>query len=187
MLITNNIYQTQRKNNRISWPFQWFSELTEYRIQRQEENKLSVYADDLILFLTNVPVFKGSNVGNKLIGVLYKLNMGCNYQFVWFLLEVTINKLTITITLVFSTIHLHTIFGLVIPPPPLYNLIFHFIFCSVSCLGMNYVLMGKVDQQGNGLLSPSSFTLLYKPIHAKALASLSRKSCWRHSSIQQSH
>ncbi|XP_056156494.1 procollagen C-endopeptidase enhancer b [Lampris incognitus] len=43
--------------------------------------------------------------------------------------------------------------------------------------GLNYVLMGKVDAQGKGLLSPSSFTLLYKPIHAKALANLARQSC----------
>uniref|UniRef100_A0A3Q3H1V8 Procollagen C-endopeptidase enhancer b n=1 Tax=Labrus bergylta TaxID=56723 RepID=A0A3Q3H1V8_9LABR len=41
----------------------------------------------------------------------------------------------------------------------------------------NYVLMGKVDAQGNGLLTPSSFTLLYKPIHTKALLNLSKKSC----------
>uniref|UniRef100_A0A3P8UFI3 Procollagen C-endopeptidase enhancer b n=1 Tax=Cynoglossus semilaevis TaxID=244447 RepID=A0A3P8UFI3_CYNSE len=43
--------------------------------------------------------------------------------------------------------------------------------------GQNYVMMGKVDAQGNGQLSPSSFTLLYKPIHAKALTLLSKKSC----------
>ncbi|XP_069375307.1 procollagen C-endopeptidase enhancer b [Paralichthys olivaceus] len=43
--------------------------------------------------------------------------------------------------------------------------------------GQNFVLMGKVDAQGNGHLSPSSFTLLYKPIHGKALAALTRKSC----------
>ncbi|KAG7520866.1 procollagen C-endopeptidase enhancer 2-like [Solea senegalensis] len=49
--------------------------------------------------------------------------------------------------------------------------------CPGLSKGLNYVLMGKVDAQGNGQLSPSSFTLLYKPIHAKALALLSRKSC----------
>ncbi|GAA6216341.1 procollagen C-endopeptidase enhancer 2-like [Lates japonicus] len=49
--------------------------------------------------------------------------------------------------------------------------------CPGITKGLNYVLMGKVDPQGNGHLSPSSFTLLFKPIHAKALASLSRKSC----------
>lgn len=43
--------------------------------------------------------------------------------------------------------------------------------------GLNYVLMGNVDAQGNGLLTPSSFTLLYKPVHAKALANLSRSAC----------
>nr|XP_046235897.1 procollagen C-endopeptidase enhancer b [Scatophagus argus] len=49
--------------------------------------------------------------------------------------------------------------------------------CPGLTKGQNYVLMGKVDEQGNGHLTPSSFTLLYKPIHAKALASLSRKPC----------
>ncbi|XP_071374795.1 procollagen C-endopeptidase enhancer 2-like isoform X2 [Centroberyx affinis] len=49
--------------------------------------------------------------------------------------------------------------------------------CPGLSKGLNYVLMGKVDAQGNGLLSPSSFSLLYKPIHAKALANLSRKPC----------
>nr|XP_020466972.1 procollagen C-endopeptidase enhancer 2-like isoform X2 [Monopterus albus] len=49
--------------------------------------------------------------------------------------------------------------------------------CPGLTKGLNYVLMGKVDTQGNGHLSPSSFTLLYKPIHTKALESLSRKPC----------
>uniref|UniRef100_A0A8C3AG04 Procollagen C-endopeptidase enhancer b n=1 Tax=Cyclopterus lumpus TaxID=8103 RepID=A0A8C3AG04_CYCLU len=49
--------------------------------------------------------------------------------------------------------------------------------CPGLIKGRNYVLMGKVDTQGNGLLSPSSFSLLYKPIHAKALANLLRKPC----------
>ncbi|XP_045920845.1 procollagen C-endopeptidase enhancer b isoform X2 [Micropterus dolomieu] len=49
--------------------------------------------------------------------------------------------------------------------------------CPGLIKGQNYVLMGKVDAQGNGLLSPSSFTLLYKPIHTKALANLARKPC----------
>uniref|UniRef100_A0A3Q3X3Q9 Uncharacterized protein n=1 Tax=Mola mola TaxID=94237 RepID=A0A3Q3X3Q9_MOLML len=49
--------------------------------------------------------------------------------------------------------------------------------CPGLTKGLNYVLMGNVDAHGNGLLSPSSFTLLYKPIHAKALANLARKAC----------
>ncbi|XP_041840874.1 procollagen C-endopeptidase enhancer b [Melanotaenia boesemani] len=49
--------------------------------------------------------------------------------------------------------------------------------CPGLIKGSNYVLMGKVDAQGNGHLNPSSFTLLYKPIHTKALDILSRKSC----------
>ncbi|XP_019711727.1 procollagen C-endopeptidase enhancer 2-like [Hippocampus comes] len=43
--------------------------------------------------------------------------------------------------------------------------------------GQNYVLMGKVDAQGKGLLTPSSFALLYRPVHAKALANLAAKGC----------
>ncbi|TNN58885.1 Procollagen C-endopeptidase enhancer 1 [Liparis tanakae] len=49
--------------------------------------------------------------------------------------------------------------------------------CPGLLKGRNYVLMGKMDSQGTGLLSPSSFSLLYKPIHAKALANLLRKPC----------
>ncbi|KAM6909565.1 procollagen C-endopeptidase enhancer b [Xenentodon cancila] len=49
--------------------------------------------------------------------------------------------------------------------------------CPGIIKGRNYVLMGKIDTDGSGHLSPSSFTLLYKPIHAKALDILSRKSC----------
>ncbi|XP_061565524.1 procollagen C-endopeptidase enhancer 2-like [Cololabis saira] len=49
--------------------------------------------------------------------------------------------------------------------------------CPAVIKGRNYVLMGKIDTLGHGHLSPSSFTLLYKPIHAKALDVLSRKSC----------
>ncbi|XP_067117684.1 procollagen C-endopeptidase enhancer b [Osmerus mordax] len=43
--------------------------------------------------------------------------------------------------------------------------------------GANYVLMGQVDAEGRGLLNPSSFSLLYKAVHAKTLASLARKPC----------
>ncbi|XP_041738201.1 procollagen C-endopeptidase enhancer 2 isoform X2 [Coregonus clupeaformis] len=43
--------------------------------------------------------------------------------------------------------------------------------------GANYVLMGDVDLQGRGLLTPSSFALLYKAVHAKALANLARQPC----------
>uniref|UniRef100_A0A667Z7Q0 Procollagen C-endopeptidase enhancer b n=1 Tax=Myripristis murdjan TaxID=586833 RepID=A0A667Z7Q0_9TELE len=49
--------------------------------------------------------------------------------------------------------------------------------CPSLSKGLNYVLMGEVDAQGNGLLSPSSFTLLYKPVHGKALANLARQQC----------
>lgn len=56
----------------------------------------------------------------------------------------------------------------------------------LSFLGWNYVLMGKVDSQGNGQLTPSSFALLYRPIHDKALANLARKPCWHHNPFHQS-
>ncbi|CDQ96286.1 unnamed protein product [Oncorhynchus mykiss] len=49
--------------------------------------------------------------------------------------------------------------------------------CPSLRKGANYVLMGKVDVQGRGLLNPSSFALLYKAVHAKALANLARQSC----------
>ncbi|XP_061769737.1 procollagen C-endopeptidase enhancer b isoform X1 [Nerophis ophidion] len=49
--------------------------------------------------------------------------------------------------------------------------------CPGLTKGQNYVLMGKVDAQGKGILTPSSFSLLYKPVHGKALVTLSRKAC----------
>ncbi|XP_011485837.1 procollagen C-endopeptidase enhancer 2 [Oryzias latipes] len=49
--------------------------------------------------------------------------------------------------------------------------------CPGIVKGRNYVLMGNVDERGNGLLSPSSFTLLYKPVHAKPLDMLSKTAC----------
>ncbi|XP_052315252.1 procollagen C-endopeptidase enhancer b isoform X1 [Oncorhynchus keta] len=49
--------------------------------------------------------------------------------------------------------------------------------CPSLRKGANYVLMGKVDVQGRGLLNPSSFALLYKAVHTKALANLARQSC----------
>ncbi|XP_023202581.1 procollagen C-endopeptidase enhancer 2-like [Xiphophorus maculatus] len=49
--------------------------------------------------------------------------------------------------------------------------------CPGIIKGRNYVLMGTVDAQGNGQLSPSNFALIYQPAHAKSLEILSRKSC----------
>ncbi|XP_034020415.1 procollagen C-endopeptidase enhancer b isoform X2 [Thalassophryne amazonica] len=49
--------------------------------------------------------------------------------------------------------------------------------CPGLTKGLNYVLMGSADSHGNGLLTPSSFSLLYRPIHAGALAKLSRQPC----------
>uniref|UniRef100_A0A087XZE2 Procollagen C-endopeptidase enhancer b n=1 Tax=Poecilia formosa TaxID=48698 RepID=A0A087XZE2_POEFO len=49
--------------------------------------------------------------------------------------------------------------------------------CPGIVKGRNYVLMGTVDNQGNGQLNPSNFALIYQPAHAKSLEILSRKPC----------
>ncbi|XP_076829158.1 procollagen C-endopeptidase enhancer b [Brachyhypopomus gauderio] len=49
--------------------------------------------------------------------------------------------------------------------------------CPALRKGMNYVLMGQVDEGGRGLLSPSSFVLLHKAVHDKVLANLAKKRC----------
>uniref|UniRef100_W5LGV4 Procollagen C-endopeptidase enhancer b n=1 Tax=Astyanax mexicanus TaxID=7994 RepID=W5LGV4_ASTMX len=49
--------------------------------------------------------------------------------------------------------------------------------CPALRKGINYVLMGQVNEEGRGLLNPSSFVLLYKTVHDKALANLAKKPC----------
>ncbi|KPP71408.1 procollagen C-endopeptidase enhancer b-like [Scleropages formosus] len=49
--------------------------------------------------------------------------------------------------------------------------------CPILRRGMKYILMGQVDEEGYGVLGPSSFTLLYKAPHQKLLASLSSRPC----------
>ncbi|XP_058250284.1 procollagen C-endopeptidase enhancer b isoform X2 [Hemibagrus wyckioides] len=49
--------------------------------------------------------------------------------------------------------------------------------CPVLQKGINYVLMGQVNEEGRGILNPSSFVLLHKPVHDKALAMLAKKTC----------
>ncbi|RXN32716.1 procollagen C-endopeptidase enhancer 2-like protein [Labeo rohita] len=43
--------------------------------------------------------------------------------------------------------------------------------------GSNYVLMGQVNDEGLGILNPSSFALQHKSVHDKALANLAKKTC----------
>ncbi|KAA0723668.1 Procollagen C-endopeptidase enhancer 2 [Triplophysa tibetana] len=49
--------------------------------------------------------------------------------------------------------------------------------CPALRKGLNYVLMGQVNNEGLGTLTPSSFALEHKPVHDKALAALAKKSC----------
>uniref|UniRef100_W5N761 Procollagen C-endopeptidase enhancer a n=1 Tax=Lepisosteus oculatus TaxID=7918 RepID=W5N761_LEPOC len=49
--------------------------------------------------------------------------------------------------------------------------------CPLIRRGANYILMGQVDDEGRGLLSPNSFTLLYKAPHQKMLTNLNSKPC----------
>ncbi|XP_060780574.1 procollagen C-endopeptidase enhancer b isoform X2 [Neoarius graeffei] len=48
--------------------------------------------------------------------------------------------------------------------------------CPALQKGINYVLMGQVNE-GRGILNPSSFVLLHKQVHDKALAVLAKKAC----------
>ncbi|KAG5844837.1 hypothetical protein ANANG_G00167290 [Anguilla anguilla] len=49
--------------------------------------------------------------------------------------------------------------------------------CPLLRRGMNYILMGQVDENGRGVLVPGSFTLLYKAAAQKHLTNLSRRPC----------
>ncbi|XP_026990124.1 procollagen C-endopeptidase enhancer b isoform X1 [Tachysurus fulvidraco] len=49
--------------------------------------------------------------------------------------------------------------------------------CPVLRKGVNYVLMGQVNEEGHGILNTSSFVLLHKQVHDKALAILAKKAC----------
>ncbi|MCJ8731479.1 hypothetical protein PDJAM_G00200040, partial [Pangasius djambal] len=49
--------------------------------------------------------------------------------------------------------------------------------CPALRKGVNYVLMGQVNEEGRGILNPSSFVLLHKQVHDKALATLAKKAC----------
>ncbi|KAI7814753.1 procollagen C-endopeptidase enhancer b precursor, partial [Triplophysa rosa] len=49
--------------------------------------------------------------------------------------------------------------------------------CPALRKGVNYVLMGQVNNEVLGTLTPSSFALEHKPVHDKALDALAKKSC----------
>ncbi|XP_050971192.1 LOW QUALITY PROTEIN: procollagen C-endopeptidase enhancer b [Labeo rohita] len=49
--------------------------------------------------------------------------------------------------------------------------------CPSLLKGSNYVLMGQVNDEGLGILNPSSFALQHKSVHDKALANLAKKTC----------
>ncbi|XP_067290156.1 procollagen C-endopeptidase enhancer a [Pseudorasbora parva] len=49
--------------------------------------------------------------------------------------------------------------------------------CPVLRRGQNYILMGQVDEEGHGVLSPGSFTALYKTPHHKMLANINNQPC----------
>ncbi|XP_051566635.1 procollagen C-endopeptidase enhancer 2-like [Myxocyprinus asiaticus] len=49
--------------------------------------------------------------------------------------------------------------------------------CPALRKGVNYVLMGHVNDEGVGTLTPSSFALQHKSVHDKALANLAKKAC----------
>lgn len=49
--------------------------------------------------------------------------------------------------------------------------------CPLLRRGQNYILMGHVDEEGRGLLSPGSFTALYKAPHHKMLTNINNQPC----------
>ncbi|XP_030636559.1 procollagen C-endopeptidase enhancer b [Chanos chanos] len=51
------------------------------------------------------------------------------------------------------------------------------IKCPALRKGQNYVLMGQVTGEGGGVLNPTSFALLYQPVHNKVLTNLAKKPC----------
>ncbi|XP_065146716.1 procollagen C-endopeptidase enhancer a [Paramisgurnus dabryanus] len=49
--------------------------------------------------------------------------------------------------------------------------------CPLLRRGQNYILMGQVDEDGRGILSPGSFTALYKATHQKLLTNINNQPC----------
>lgn len=44
--------------------------------------------------------------------------------------------------------------------------------------GLNYIVMGHIDQQGQGVLSPQSFVTAFKTKKPRDLAVLNNVRCW---------
>uniref|UniRef100_A0A673LBF7 Procollagen C-endopeptidase enhancer a n=1 Tax=Sinocyclocheilus rhinocerous TaxID=307959 RepID=A0A673LBF7_9TELE len=49
--------------------------------------------------------------------------------------------------------------------------------CPLLRRGQNYILMGHVDEEGRGVLTPGSFTALYKAPHHKILTNINNQAC----------
>uniref|UniRef100_A0A673KM48 Procollagen C-endopeptidase enhancer 2-like n=2 Tax=Sinocyclocheilus rhinocerous TaxID=307959 RepID=A0A673KM48_9TELE len=49
--------------------------------------------------------------------------------------------------------------------------------CPLLRRGQNYILMGHVDEEGRGVLTPGSFTALYKAPHHKILTNINNQPC----------
>ncbi|XP_026114688.1 procollagen C-endopeptidase enhancer 2-like [Carassius auratus] len=49
--------------------------------------------------------------------------------------------------------------------------------CPLLRRGQNYILMGHVDEGGHGVLTPGSFTALYKTPHHKILNNINKQPC----------
>ncbi|XP_003450532.1 procollagen C-endopeptidase enhancer a [Oreochromis niloticus] len=49
--------------------------------------------------------------------------------------------------------------------------------CPLLRKGVNYIIMGQVNEQGQGILEPGAFTALYKPPHHKLLVNISKQPC----------
>lgn len=57
--------------------------------------------------------------------------------------------------------------------PPLHS----GIFC-VTSLGLNYIFMGQVDEEGRGKIAPHHFVMVFKTKNQKLLNVLKNKRCW---------
>uniref|UniRef100_A0A672KJI4 Procollagen C-endopeptidase enhancer 2-like n=1 Tax=Sinocyclocheilus grahami TaxID=75366 RepID=A0A672KJI4_SINGR len=49
--------------------------------------------------------------------------------------------------------------------------------CPLLRRGQNYILMGLVDEEGRGVLTPGSFTAMYKAPHHKILTNINNQPC----------
>ncbi|CAN9501657.1 unnamed protein product [Ophioblennius macclurei] len=49
--------------------------------------------------------------------------------------------------------------------------------CPLLRRGVNYIIMGQVDEEGRGTLSPGAFTALYKAPHHKLLMNINNQPC----------